>query len=68
MIPLQELIDREMPHRGPCAICGSDDARHRVLDAIAEHVRAGDPVSVMAQDFGVSAELVRRVAAEWEIA
>lgn len=64
--PLQDLIDEEMPHYGPCGICGGSDARHRVLDAVAERVRAGDTPFLIAEDFGLSQYLVRRIGAEWE--
>ncbi len=57
-------IDEEMPPRGPCGICGDDDARHRVIDAVTERVRAGDSVEMVAADLGLSEAFVRRLIAE----
>lgn len=45
------------PPAGPCAICGLPDKRHRMLEAVAENVRAGDSVPFVAEAYGVS-ELV----------
>ena len=63
--PLSLMIDREIPFRGRCALCGAPDARHRELDVIAELVRAGETIEFVARTYGLSVELVRRVAAEY---
>ena len=62
-----DWIDAELPKCGPCLICGVPgvDARHRVLDAIAEMVHAGDVPADVAADFGVSRGFVQRVSTEW---
>jgi hypothetical protein len=39
-------------HRGPCAFCGHRmGAAHRIVDAILERVRAGEPVEQVAADY-----------------
>ena len=44
------------PPRGPCLLCGVPglDARHRVMDAVAGLVLAGDAAETIAEDYGVS--------------
>jgi hypothetical protein len=42
------------PHRGECAFCGAEDARHRIVDSIVEMVTAGDSVESVAEDFGLT--------------
>lgn len=64
---LQDRIDQEMPYRGACGMCGSSDARHRVLDAVTERARAGDSLASLAADYNLSVELLERLAAEWVI-
>lgn len=51
----QERLDALLPPRGPCAFCGADDARHRLLDALRGDDR---PAAVVAHDYGVALELV----------
>lgn len=65
---LSALIDAEMPFAGPCGICGGPDKRHRVLDAVADCVRAGDSVASVAEAYGLSAGLVSRLAEDWDCA
>ncbi len=57
-------VEAAFPLRGLCAFCGTDDQRHRVVDAIAERFRAGDSAGEIALDYGISAELVPLIAAE----
>lgn len=54
-------LDEHFPRRGPCLLCGvpGEDARHRVIDAIAERVRAGDAEEMVADDYGVTVQAVR---------
>lgn len=67
MIALPELIDHAMPFAGPCGFCGDDDRRHRILDAIAERLRAedGDSAEETAADFGLSVEVVEAIGEHW---
>lgn len=44
-----------MPYRGPCELCGHPDARHRVADAIADRIAAGEPVDEVLADYGLEA-------------
>lgn len=62
-------IDETVPANGPCLICGDTEtgARHRLLDSIAEHIRAGDPASSVAHDYGYPVEFCQRLADEWEV-
>lgn len=54
-------LDRDLPKRGPCLVCGvpGEDQTHRVIDAIAERVRAGDPAWAVADDYAVTDEAVQ---------
>lgn len=61
---LPSWVDDEMPFNGPCGICGGDDARHRVTDAIVERVNSGEWVEDVARDFGVSDKFVGRLLGE----
>jgi hypothetical protein len=57
-------VDEHMPYRGPCAFCDGPDARHRMLDSIADQARTEGAEGVAA-DFGYPLAFVERVAAEW---
>jgi hypothetical protein len=59
-------IDAAVPYSGPCGLCGGIEARHRVLDAIAERVRAGEPVADVAEDYGKTEAVVAAIAACWD--
>ena len=49
---LREVLDLLGPYRGPCGLCGqSADARHRVADAIAGALIAGDDPGAVADDY-----------------
>jgi hypothetical protein len=49
------------PHRGPCGFCGFPEARHRVIDAIAGMLEAGEDPDVVAEEHGASLEAVLMV-------
>lgn len=51
------------PYRGPCAICGYPDARHRLYDAIADD--PGTDAVAVAAAHGVRPEVVEAIW-EWE--
>lgn len=51
------------PPAGPCAFCGLPDRRHRLLEAVAENLRAGDDPAAVADEYDVSAEAVGAAAA-----
>jgi hypothetical protein len=47
----------------PCGLCGSGlPQRHRIVDALAEHMAAGETPDELAEDYGVPEEAVRAVA------
>lgn len=58
---MTDPLDEHFPRRGPCLLCGvpGEDQRHRVVDAVAERVRAGDGEEEVAEDYGISLEAVR---------
>lgn len=64
-----ELIDRHIPRRGQCGICGVPgmDARHRILDSIAGQVAAGDPIEAVAEDYDYPAEVVAAVCRQEDL-
>ena len=51
-------LDALGPYRGPCGICGGPDARHRLADAIADRLRAGESAEAVALDYEVQAGVV----------
>lgn len=53
---------------GACLVCGvpGADWRHRTLDAIVEHVQAGESSGSVADDCAVPVWFVDRVIAEWQ--
>lgn len=51
------------PPAGPCAFCGLPDRRHRLLESVAEAVRAGDSVSFTAEGYDLSEEAVEAAVA-----
>jgi hypothetical protein len=63
--PVPSWVDVHLPPCGPCGLCGGPDARHRVLDAIASRLAAGEEVASVADDYGYPAEFINRIAAEW---
>ena len=58
---LPKWVDAYMPPRGRCLVCGAPDARHRVTDAAWEALRAGDSMPVVAEEYGLPLEMVRRL-------
>lgn len=63
-------LDAYFPRLGPCGICGTPglDQRHRVVDAIAERLAAGEGPEEVAEDYGLTvgaAEAVLAWAARW---
>ncbi len=51
-IPISdELLDATFPSQGLCAFCGLADARHRIIDRIADRHRAGESVRELAFDY-----------------
>lgn len=56
-----DVIDRHFPYRGPCAMCGGPDARHRLFDEMRGRVRAGDTPESVAEDYGCTMEALHAV-------
>jgi len=54
-------LDRYFPLLGECALCCAGDARHRVIDAIAERFQAGESVTVLADDYELPEEAILAV-------
>lgn len=52
-----------LPPRGPCALCGDPEARHRMVDAIRARVRAGESVRFVAKDYEMPEPFIRRICA-----
>ena len=61
---LNRSLDQYFPFRGPCAICGHPDARHRLFDAIRGRAKAGDSVEELAEDYDASEEAIKLVINE----
>lgn len=59
-------LDVFFPRLGPCGVCGVRglDQRHRVVEAIAGMLAAGEDLDVVAEEYGVTAGAVAAVA-EW---
>lgn len=59
-------VDQWFPKRGQCQLCGVPgvDQRHRVIEAIADMVNAGDSEESVAADYGVPVEAVA-ACLEW---
>ena len=58
-------LDAFFPPMGPCGLCNVPglDQRHRVVDAIAGGLEAGEGADEVAEDYGVSREAVDAVLA-----
>jgi hypothetical protein len=56
-------LDRWLPPRGPCLVCGVPgmDARHRVIDAITFAAAAGEPAEDIATELALPVEAVLAV-------
>lgn len=54
-------------YRGVCAFCDSDDARHRVGDAIVGRVAAGEDVEVVGADYGLGEDVTRWFVDHWRV-
>ena len=59
-------IDAAIPYSGPCGLCGGPEARHRVLDTIAERVRAGEYLAAVAWDYNLSVPIVAAIVEHWD--
>jgi hypothetical protein len=61
-----EPADRWFARLGPCLVCGvpGADQRHRVIEAIAGAVAAGDGEEDVAREYEVPVEAVR-AAVQW---
>lgn len=46
------------PAAGPCAFCGLPDRRHRLLEAVAGSVRAGDSILFVANEYDLDPEAI----------
>lgn len=58
-------LDEYFPRIGPCGLCGVPglDQRHRVIDAIAGRLAAGEGLEEAADDYGLTVEAVQCVEA-----
>lgn len=58
-------LDEFFPKLGPCGLCNVAglDQRHRVVDAIAEQLAAGEDADDVATDYGVTRDAVHAVSA-----
>ena len=64
------VLDEFFPPIGPCGMCGTAglDQRHRVVDAIAGRLAAGEDLEDVAEDYLLpvkAVEAVRVWAARW---
>lgn len=55
-------VDDHLPYVGHCGTCGSPDSRHRVLDAIASRLAAGENARSVADDYGYPTRFIGRIA------
>jgi hypothetical protein len=60
-------VDAVLPYRGECGFCGAHDARHRVLDAIKERWRAGEPIGSIADDYTYPATVIVAIVNHWNV-
>ncbi len=64
-------VDAHWLSRGPCLVCAVPgvDARHRVMDAVVDAVRAGDDAESVAENYGVTTRAVEVAvaAATWPL-
>lgn len=51
-------LDQWFPPRGPCGLCGGEDARHRLWDQIMDDTRDEEEI---AKNFDVDIEAVKAV-------
>ena len=60
------VLDGVLPGTGPCLLCGVKGlgSRHRVIDAVAGSMAAGDDEGTCAAEYGLSPDAVK-VIAEW---
>ena len=58
---LPKWLDKHLPPRGPCGICGGPDARHRIIDAIRARYSAGESILSIAADYNLLFGFVRRI-------
>lgn len=66
---IQRAVDETFPRNGPCGFCGDTilGARHRVIDAITERLRAGEDEDSVAGDYDLrAADLWVAVMASYE--
>jgi len=63
------LINEREPKIGPCLVCGQPgvDQRHRVLDAVAGSLAAGDDPATASEEFGIPVDVVEAVGRVWVV-
>ena len=60
-IKVARILDEHLPLLGPCRLCcaGNLDQSHRLIDALAGRVRAGDDPAETGGDYGLGVEVVK---------
>jgi hypothetical protein len=56
-------VDTYIHYRGQCPVC-TGDARHRILDAFAAFVHAGDSATLVASEYGYPISFIQRIVKE----
>ena len=62
----RDIFDLDHQYAGPCGMCGASDKRHRMYDAIAGRLKAGDSPSSIVNDMGLSPLYVAAILAKVE--
>ena len=54
-------LNKAFPYRGPCAICGYWDARHRLFDTIHGRRQAGESVASLCEDYALTRSKIKLI-------
>ena len=59
------VVEKHFPPQGVCLLCGFGDKRHRMFDAIADRIRAGESERSVIVDYRLPRSTVRAIVAWW---
>ena len=64
---LPSPVEEAIPFTGACGMCGGPDSRHRTLDTIKERFDAGELVTDLVYDYGLSSDVILYIVRHYDV-